>query len=139
MHFYEKKGAIITDKEILSVLLPITDEEKEILDGKKTIDRSLYMERSDNMVNSKKLLEMGKLITIRPHTRFIHFPVHTHDYVEVVYMCMGSTTHIVNGNAVVLNEGENTIVLTGKSTSIHRNIYNEIPVPNTESYTITKI
>lgn len=95
-----------TDKKIIDVLLPITAEEKEILDGKKTIDRSLYMERSDNTVNSKKLLEMGKLITIRPHTRFIHFPVHTHDYVEVVYMCMGSTTHIVNGNAVVLNEGE---------------------------------
>ncbi len=31
--------------------------------------------------------EDGKLIQIRTHTRFVHFPVHNHNFVEVVYMC----------------------------------------------------
>ena len=64
------------------------------------------MEEQGNLINSRKLLSSGKLITIRPHTRFIHFPEHTHDYVEVVYMCAGQTTHIVNGKRIILKQGD---------------------------------
>ncbi len=94
------------NKDILKALIPITDEEQAILDGKTKINRSLYMENSANIINSKKLLSEGKLITIRPHTRFIHFPEHSHDYIEVIYMCQGSTTHIINEEALTLKEGE---------------------------------
>ena len=80
-------------QEILKELLPFTAEELEFLDGRKTINRDLYMKAQANVINSSKLLTQGKLITIRPHTRFVHFPEHTHDYVEMVYMCAGSTTH----------------------------------------------
>lgn len=93
-------------QNIEKYLRQITDEEREILKGKGSIDRSIYMRGSDNTVNSKKLLEAGKLITMRKHTRFIGFPIHTHDYVEVVYMYDGSTTHIVDGKTIVLNKGE---------------------------------
>ena len=92
--------------EILEKLTPVTEEEKRILSGESGIDRSLYMDGQDNTVNSKKLLMEGKMLTIRPHTRFVHFPSHSHDYVEVIYMCRGETTHIVNGDRIVLKEGE---------------------------------
>lgn len=94
------------NREILKYLIPVTDEEQEILNGKKSVDKNLYMNNGSNIINSKKLLDEGKLITIRPHTRFVHFPKHTHDYVEVVYMCTGSSTHIVNNTKIVLNEGD---------------------------------
>ena len=94
------------DRELLYHLQGITPEEQAILDGRTTIDRALYMPEQENTISSRKLLEAGKLITIRPHTRFIHFPEHRHDYVEVVYMCAGTTTHIVNGKTVTLEEGE---------------------------------
>ncbi len=94
------------DREILAYLQRITVEEQAILDGSKTIDRELYMQGQSNTVNAQKLLAAGKLITIRPHTRFIHFPEHTHDYVEVVYMCCGQTTHIVSGQRISLQAGE---------------------------------
>ena len=58
------------------------------------------MQEMGNTINAQKLLSAGKLITIRPHTRFVHFPEHTHDYVEVVYMCEGVTEHIVNNKGV---------------------------------------
>ena len=92
--------------EILKYLHVITPEEQAILDGRTTIDRDIYMQGQGNTVNAKKLLAAGKLITIRPHTRFIHFPEHTHDYVEVVYMCAGQTTHIVNGRKLLLEQGD---------------------------------
>ena len=94
------------DQRILDRLAVITAEEQAILDGRTTIDRELYMQGQGNTINAKKLLASGKLITLRPHTRFIHFPEHTHDYVEVVYMCAGQTVHIVNGEHIRLEQGD---------------------------------
>lgn len=99
---------------ILTRLSAITQEEQRILDGQVQIDRSLYMDGSHDIINGSKLLEPGKLITIRPHTRFIHFPEHTHDYVEIVYMCRGETAHTVNGTHIVLHTGE--LLMLGKGT-----------------------
>ena len=92
--------------EILRRLSVITPEERDILNGRREVDRGLYMDGSRDVISGDKLLEPGKLITIRPHTRFIAFPEHTHDYVEMVYMCLGETRHTVNGNAIALREGE---------------------------------
>ena len=94
------------DQLIWTALNQITAEEQAILDGRTTIDRQIYMHGQGNTINARKLLASGKLITLRPHTRFIHFPEHTHDYVEVVYMCAGHTVHIVNGNRIELNQGD---------------------------------
>ena len=91
---------------IVDRLSVITDEERAILNGRKSIDRNIYMDGSRDVISGEKLLERGKLIAIRPHTRFIAFPEHTHDYVEMVYMCAGETRHTVNGNAITLRRGE---------------------------------
>lgn len=101
-----KEGEKVIDSKLLDKLKIITEEEQKILSGKVDIERNLYMQSPLNVINSQKLLEAGKLITIRPHTRFIKFPEHSHDFVEMVYMCSGQTTHIVNGKEIVLKEGE---------------------------------
>ena len=90
-------------QEILEKLMPINDEEKNLISGG-DIERSLYMD-GDNVVNGKKMISAGKLITVRAHPRFAYFPEHMHDYIEVVYMCCGSTTHIVDGERIELKEG----------------------------------
>ncbi len=94
------------DSQILERLCAITGEEQAILDGRTSIDRDLYMQGQDNTVNSQKLLSSGKLITLRPHTRFIDFPQHRHDYIEMIYMCSGQTVHKVNGRQIHLRQGE---------------------------------
>jgi len=94
------------NKDILDKLTEFTEEELEILHGKKEINRNLYMSSSSMVIDSNKLLDRGKLIEVRTHTRFVHFPRHKHNYVEVVYMCQGHTEHIINGDRVTLNQGE---------------------------------
>ena len=91
--------------EILEKLLPLTEEEMAILNGK-GVNKNIYISDPDSMVFSKKLISDTKLIHARPHTRFFHFPEHTHDFVEVIYMCQGQTVHIVNGNRITLKTGE---------------------------------
>jgi AraC-like DNA-binding protein len=92
--------------KIIERLSAVTAEETEILNGRSHIDRSIYMDGSRDVISGEKLLEKGKLIAIRPHTRFIAFPEHTHDYVEIVYMCAGETRHTVNGKPITLRRGE---------------------------------
>lgn len=94
------------NKELMDILAPITKEEQAILDGRHNIDADIYMDAGSSTINSEKLLSAGKLITVRPHTRFVHFPKHSHNFIEVIYMCSGTTTHIINGNKLVLKEGE---------------------------------
>ena len=94
-------------QEILTFLQKITPEEQAILDGHTDIQKELYASGNDFIVDSRKLLEKGRLIEIRPHTRFAHFPLHRHNYIEMVYMCHGSTTHIINStDRIVLHEGD---------------------------------
>lgn len=94
------------NKEILDKLKQLTQEELDIVHGRNKINKELYMSSQASIVDSKKLLDSGKLIEVRTHTRFIHFPKHTHNYVEVVYMCEGHTEHVINGDKVKLNKGE---------------------------------
>lgn len=91
---------------LLNQLKEITPEEHELLAGRNEIDRSIYMHEDSLEIDRELLLEKGTLISLRPHTRFVFFPKHTHNFVEMVYMCQGQTRHIINGTEVILKTGE---------------------------------
>ncbi|MCI8834002.1 MAG: AraC family transcriptional regulator [Ruminococcus sp.] len=93
-------------QELLKALSVITEEEKVILSGEGNIDPQIYTEKKEWVVDSEKLLQRGKLIQVRPHTRFVKFPKHRHNYVEVIYMCQGTTMHVINGEEVMLEPGD---------------------------------
>lgn len=101
--------------QLLEQLRKITPEEQEILDGRTEIDKNIYVQTKGHVFDSKKLLEQSKLITVRPHTRFVAFPKHTHNYVEVIYMCSGQTRHLINDEEVILRQGE-LLFLSQKAT-----------------------
>lgn len=92
--------------ELMEKLRGITAEEERLRAGK-GLDRGIYTSRQDFTVDSDKLLARGSLITLRPHTRFAAFPEHSHNYVEIMYMCAGATCHSVNGRKpLTLRAGE---------------------------------
>lgn len=93
------------NSNLLAKLSEITDEEKEIQSSGE-IDTKNYFFKDKEEIEKSKFLEEGKQITFRPHTRFIDFPRHKHNYVEVVYVCKGSITHIVDGKEVLQNEND---------------------------------
>jgi len=95
------------DSGLLDQLRRITPEEEIILAGRNSVQKEIYTSARDFTIDSKKMLAKGKLIDIRTHTRFIHFPKHRHNYVEIVYMYAGQTTHVINGKTRVrLQAGE---------------------------------
>lgn len=97
--------------DLLERLKQITPEEQEILDGRGSIEKGRYTDQKDFTIVSKKMLEKGKLMDIRTHTRFIEFPKHKHDYIEIIYMCSGRTVHLINGETNVLLEAGDLLFL----------------------------
>ena len=93
-------------EEILRELRQVPEEEKKLLAGG-SVDRTLYCSSDSFIIDSDKLLANGQLITLRAHTRFASFPMHSHNYVEIVYMCSGQTIHHIEGNPpLTLRTGE---------------------------------
>lgn len=94
-------------QELIDHLRQITPEEQEILNSGQGIRQALYTNRSEFIIDSQHLLEKGRLIEIRPHTRFANFPRHRHNYVEMIYVCQGMMSHIINGrDKLTLKEGD---------------------------------
>ncbi len=92
--------------EILNYLSAITEEEQSILDGITQIRQELYSGGHDFIIDSRRMPGSGRYVSIRPHTRFAPFPLHKHNYIEMMYMLSGSTTHIVDGICVRLEKGD---------------------------------
>ena len=105
MKFFIGKQEIM-QQALLDHLKKITEEEQKILDGVEEVDRDLYTSRGDFTVDSAKMLSEGKLIAVRTHTRFIHFPAHRHNFIEVLYVCQGQLTNVIGGREVVIRKGE---------------------------------
>ena len=97
-------------QSIIDRLLVITDEEKQYLSGKRDVENSLYFGKGTQTVTDRRLFpteenKERKQIEIRTHARFIDFSLHKHDYVEMMYVCRGQITHIVDGQEIILPKG----------------------------------
>ena len=106
--------------ELLKKLAVITEEERRILQYK-SINKREYTSQSDFKIERELMLKKGQTIRIRPHTRFAPFPMHSHDFVEMMYMCSGSTTHCINGQETLeLKKGELLILNRNAKHSIEQ-------------------
>ncbi len=92
--------------KLLAEMSKITPEEQRILGGNPDVEKQLYTDEPVFRIDNKKFLENGTCIAVRPHTRFVDFPVHSHDYVEIMYVCQGQITHVVEGKEIPLLPGD---------------------------------
>ncbi|MDR0518997.1 MAG: AraC family transcriptional regulator [Clostridiales Family XIII bacterium] len=117
------------EQKLLDKLMDISDEERDILNGNVTVSKDIYSTDAGFVVNARKLVPPGSLIVVRTHTRFIHFPPHTHNYVEIVYMYNGTTTHIINGeHRITMQPGEFLFISRNASHEILPADKNDIAV-----------
>ena len=105
--------------ELLEKLSRITSEERQILANATGVDYTLYSYKDKALVDRNKLLPVGHQIGMRTHTRFVHFPPHKHNYIELIYMCAGETTHIIGGD-------ERITLSSGELLLLNQEVYHEI-------------
>ena len=92
------------DSAIIGQLSRLTREEQDILRGK-SLQRGDYTTSDRFIVNSAKFLE-GKELDLRPHTRFVDFPEHGHDYLEFMYVYAGRISHVIGKEVITLERGD---------------------------------
>ena len=103
--------------EICRQLMAVTPEEQQILDGDESVQRELYTSDTDFIVDSRKFLEKGRWIDVRKSTRFVYFPPHGHNYIEMVFVLSGHlTTTIDSSRTLVLTEGD---ILLMNQNAVH--------------------
>lgn len=93
-------------KEIHERLIVLTEEEIQILGGENHVNKSIYTDSGNFIIDSNKLLSEDELISIRKHTRFINFPSHKHNYIEFNYVYQGKLTQIIDDKEIMLKKGE---------------------------------
>jgi len=107
------------DSRLLAKLSAVTPEEEALLRGERQVQKDLYSDGEGFTVQSRKMIGED-LVRLRCHTRFVEFPQHTHDYIEMIYMCTGQTRHVINGiTPVTLQAGEILILNQYASHAIH--------------------
>ena len=106
-------------QEILSRLKNITEEEQFILIENAPELREIYSRSGRFIIERRRVssLSLGDAtaaICMRQHPRFRDFPLHSHDYIEMMYVCQGSITHKIGGETVTLNADD--LLILGKDT-----------------------
>lgn len=108
------------DERLVSRLMALTPEEERLLSGA-PLEREDYTSGMSSVFSSRKLLPASRMIALRKHTRFAEFPAHSHDYIEILYMLSGETTHEMPGEApLTLRAGELLMINCRAVHSIHR-------------------
>lgn len=91
---------------IVESLSDLTHEEKTFFNQRGQVEQSLYTSQNFFVVESEKFLNEKQLIMMRKHTRFVDFPLHTHNYVELNYVVQGEMHQTINGQEIHLKQGE---------------------------------
>lgn len=115
-------------QKLLDELMKISEEEQKYLAGQGDIEKQLYAKEQIGEIDRELLLKRGQLITVRPHSRFVDFPEHRHNYVEIMYVAQGSITHCIEGKELVLHKGDVLMLNQQVVHSIKRADYQDIGI-----------
>ena len=108
------------DTQLIERFLAPTAEEERLLSGA-PLEQGEYTQGASAVFSSGKLLPHSRMIALRKHTRFTEFPLHSHDYIEILYMISGETTHEMPGYPpLTLRAGELLMINCRAMHSIHR-------------------
>jgi AraC-like DNA-binding protein/mannose-6-phosphate isomerase-like protein (cupin superfamily) len=107
-------------QEIIDRLSLLTEEEQFILVRENDDSHHSLYSKSKRFVIERRhmsniiLGESTAPISMSVHPRFRDFPVHSHDYIEIMYVCSGSITHVFKDRELRLDT--DSIILLGKET-----------------------
>ena len=87
---------------ILEQLVSFTEEEMNLLQGKETIDKSIFASELSHVIDYHYLLKENQMFSVRKHTRFCQYPSHRHNYIELMYVYSGRMTHHINEQDITI-------------------------------------
>lgn len=92
--------------DVLEELICFSEEEINNLNNKNIIDKSIYISEKSNVIDCNKIFADNDQLSVRRHTRFMEYPKHRHNYIELMYVYSGEMRHIIEDKEVVIEKGE---------------------------------
>ena len=95
-------------EEIIKKLSVLTAEE---LESTPDVQKGRYSKSGRFIIERRTVSDISTgdqtaPICLRAHPRFYPFPEHTHDYIEIMYVCTGSIVHDIDKKSVTVCAGE---------------------------------
>ena len=115
------------EKYLLECLSRESEEEAGILGGE-MLNRKIYSAGEDFVINEARLFGARQSISARTHTRYVDFPLHKHNYVEMMIVLSGKITHEIDGEELTLSKGEILVMNKHVTHSIRRSGKEDIGV-----------
>ena len=115
------------EQYILEELSRESEEEMSIKSGE-LLNRKIYSSGESFVVSEARLFGKSGRISARTHTRYTDFPLHRHNFVEMMIVLSGNITHKIEGECLTLSKGEILIMNKHVSHSIERSGENDIGV-----------
>ena len=115
------------EKYLLDILSRESEEEAGILGGE-VLNRKIYTGTDEFVVNEARLFGPRRTISARTHTRYVDFPEHKHNYIEMMIVLSGSITHVIDGKELTLSKGEVLVMNKHLSHSVKRSGKDDIGV-----------
>lgn len=112
---------------LLEKLSKESEEEIGIKEGE-VLNRKIYSASEDFVISERRLFSRSDGISVRTHTRYVDFPAHKHNFVEMMIVLSGKITHVVEGETITLSKGEILILNKHASHSIKRSGERDIGV-----------
>ncbi len=107
-------------QDIIAYLAQITEQEQYNLVKENTFNRDLYAKPGRFIIEHTRLSQLSfedshAPLCIITHPRFREFPSHSHDFIELMYVCNGNITHVFGDEKVCLQTDE--MILLGKNST----------------------
>ena len=97
-------------ESIINRLSAISENERSVLsDGYGTVSgtdaafANMPLRRRNYLYN---VIDLSKTVGARPHTRFADIPIHSQNYIEIMFVVRGSIRHIINGKTFDIGGGQ---------------------------------
>lgn len=116
------------DEQLIKKMQEITDEEQAYLDGSGQVLKDIYTRKNQFEVDCQLFLREGRLITVRHHSRFVEFPQHKHNYIEMLYVCAGEITHYIGGQEIRMQPGDMILLNQHVKHGVKRAEYGEVGI-----------
>lgn len=97
--------------DLIEELKKITSrEESDIQKASRALEYYTIEERED-IVDYRKMTDENGLIGLYKRTRFVDYPAHAHNYLEVIYICSGSLKQIIDNETELVMEKDDLLFL----------------------------
>ena len=91
------------DAELIGSIVGLTDPYKSVMTDTEGVFAGMKLRRRDYIYN---VIDSDRTVSARIHARLVDVPLHSHNYVEMMYVLSGSVNHVIDGVSYSLDEGQ---------------------------------